>query len=360
MPKIALITDTHFGSRGDSIIFLDYMEKFYKEIFFPYLEKNEINIVIHLGDVFDRRKFVNFVTLKRSKEMFFDELKKRNIFSYIIAGNHDCFYKNTNSINNIELIVQHYAMDNIHPIINHPELINIGGIDFAMVPWICPENEKECIKFIKQCPTDLCFGHFAINGFAMYQGHIEEHGLSKDLFDKFDMVFSGHFHHKSSNGKIYYLGNPYEITWSDYNDRKGFHIFDTETRNLEFIENSFHMFHKITYNEHFPFFKSKSYIHQKEFFDRFPGTYVKVISETKTNIKEYENFLNLLYETNPFNIDLIETYSDVIELEMDDETTENTAALIETYIDSSSIDDSLNKKILKKYMMEAYHQALNE
>ena len=60
--KIALLNDTHFGARNDSPAFLDYFMRFYNEIFFPYLKDNNIKTLIHLGDVVDRRKFINFKT----------------------------------------------------------------------------------------------------------------------------------------------------------------------------------------------------------------------------------------------------------------------------------------------------------
>ena len=61
--KIALITDQHFGGKQDSQNFLNHIETFYREQFFPYLSENNIHTVIDLGDTFDRRKFVNFNTL---------------------------------------------------------------------------------------------------------------------------------------------------------------------------------------------------------------------------------------------------------------------------------------------------------
>ena len=68
--KICILGDTHFGMRNDSLVFLDYCEKFYDEVFFPYLEKNNIKKILQLGDFWDRRKYINFNTLKRTIEMF--------------------------------------------------------------------------------------------------------------------------------------------------------------------------------------------------------------------------------------------------------------------------------------------------
>ena len=43
--KIAIITDTHFGARNDSVQFDEYFYQFYEGQFFPYLQKNNIKTV---------------------------------------------------------------------------------------------------------------------------------------------------------------------------------------------------------------------------------------------------------------------------------------------------------------------------
>ncbi len=92
-------------------------------------------------------------------------------------------------------------------------------------------------------------GHLEIKGFEMHNGHMNEHGTEKSVFKRFEKVMSGHFHKKSDDGHIYYLGTQYEMTWSDYKCPKGFHIFDTQTRELSRIENDNTIFKKIIYND---------------------------------------------------------------------------------------------------------------
>lgn len=350
--KSVIITDLHFGCRGDSPIFLDFQEKFFKNVFFPFIDANNIKSVINLGDTFDRRKFINFSTLKRTKEMFFDELLKRKIPVPTLVGNHDCFHKNNNITNSIDLVVKEYHYENIHPIVNEPELISFDGIDVAMIPWICADNKDICLNFMRECKTDLCFGHFPINGFVMHQGVVEESGFDKNIFDKFNMVFSGHFHHRSSNGKIYYLGNPYEMTWQDYGDLKGFHIFDYETRTLNFIPNPYRMFHRIIYNDNENFASMD--------FDKFTNVYVKVVVESKTNQSAFDAFMNRLYDVNPFNISIVENYQQVIEVELDLNQSENTLTLIEKYIDMVVDSNGYNFSKLKGIMTDTYNQSINE
>ena len=146
--KVAIITDIHFGVRNDSIAFLDFFQKFYDNIFFPTLVESGIDTVLILGDTFDRRKYVNFYALQRAKEMFFEKLSANNITVHMLAGNHDTYFKNTNEVNSIRLLLQEY--DNIN-VIDSPSTIYINDTyPVCMMPWICPENYNDSIETIKE------------------------------------------------------------------------------------------------------------------------------------------------------------------------------------------------------------------
>ena len=300
--KIAIITDQHFGARNDSIHFLDYYEKFYKDTFFPTIDSHGITTVLILGDTFDRRKYVNFYSLKRTKEMFFDELAKRGIKVHMLAGNHDTYFKNTNDVNSVDLLLREY--DNIN-VIDKPTTINLDNVPICMVPWICPENYVDCLKEVEDTSADLCMGHFEIAGFAMHRGMPSLEGLNRDIFRRFDRVFSGHYHHRSSSDNITYLGNPYELTWQDYNDPRGFHIFDLDTYDNEFNPNPNVMFHRVVYDDRE---ESITEINNKDL-TKFTNTYVKVVVINKTNPYLFDKFMNNLYEVNPIDITIARSES---------------------------------------------------
>src|SRR5579872_1467467 len=246
--KVAIITDTHAGCRNDLPVFLDFQEKFYQNVFFPKIDELGIKTVLHLGDVFDRRKYINYKTLFRLKSMYFDPLSQRGIWSPTIIGNHDIFHNNTLDVNALDLVVNEFHYSNVK-IIREPQVVDIHGFKILMMPWICDENRERSFDILKSAPTDICMGHFPISGFVMHKGQVSEDGLDRSVFDRYDMVFSGHFHHRSSDGRIWYLGNPFEMTWQDFNDKKGFHIFDLEKRHLEFVPNPYQMFYRIVYND---------------------------------------------------------------------------------------------------------------
>lgn len=346
--KVAIITDQHFGARNDSIAFLDFFEKFYENIFFPTIDENNITTVLVLGDTFDRRKYVNFYALDRAKKMFFDKLEERGIRVHMLAGNHDTYYKNTNEVNSPDLLLTEYG--NID-VISKPETIIIDGISICMMPWICPENYQESIDQMANTKAEICMGHFEIAGFAMHRGMESHEGISKETFEKFDMVFSGHYHHKSDDGQIYYLGNPYELTWQDYNDTRGFHLFSLDTRELEFIPNSYRMFERLEYND-----KEVEPV-DLDILD-LESKYVKLIVVNKTDFYKFDKFITKLYNKGCHEIKIIEDMTEFQEGEINEEISlEDTVSVLTHYIDS--IETDVDKEQIKTFMRTLYTEAIN-
>jgi DNA repair exonuclease SbcCD nuclease subunit len=350
--KLALITDTHYGARLDNQIFAEYFQKFYDNIFFPYLDEHNITTVIHLGDVVDRRKYINYKTLNDLRENFIYRLWKMEVDTHIIVGNHDTFYKNTSTPNSMTELFS-TANGTVEPwIYDAPREVNYGGLLILMVPWINSDNYDECINAIKTTKAEVMMGHFEIRGFMMNSSRVCDLGMDQKIFDKFDLVFSGHFHHKSSNGPIHYLGNPYEITWSDCGDTRGFHIFDTETRELERIVNPYKMFHKIFYNDSKETFES---ITEKDY-SEYTGSIVKVIVEEKNNPFWFDTLLDKLYKNNAASVSVVENFDMEFE-EGEIDQAEDTITILSKYIDSLKLD--VNKKKLDNLMLTLYNEALD-
>lgn len=284
--KVCILGDTHFGVRNDSDLFHRYFEKFYSEVFFPYLEKNNITTVFQLGDLFDKKKNVNFYTLSRARSYFFNELKRRNINLIVNVGNHDTFYKHSNEISAPKLLLKDYS--NI-TVIDYPQEFYFPDDDkpLFILPWLCKANLSAFEKMAEQTSASIVLGHLELAGFSMYRGFVTDHGMDPQIFRKFDMVLTGHFHHRSSNGNIHYVGTPYELTWADYDDPKGFHILDIATRELEFIPNPFNMFHKVEYDD------AGVSIEEVIDFDvsAYADSYVKVVATNKTNPFIFDAFV---------------------------------------------------------------------
>lgn len=350
--KIALINDTHAGARGDNPIFNEYFFKFWENVFFPYLKENNISQICHLGDVVDRRKFINFVILNSWRKRFFDVLKREEITMDVIVGNHDVTYKNTNEINAMHELFDHY--DNINVLIE-PRDVEYDGTSIAMVPWINVSNYEQSMEFLKNSKSEIVFGHFEIAGFEMDRGNICHTGLDVKSFDRFDMVLSGHFHHKSTNGNIHYLGNQYEMTWADYNDQRGFHVFDTDTRELTFIPNPYRMFHKLSYDDgqqDFEYWKNYNYEELKD-------CYVKVVVVNKQNPYLFDKVIDDLYKAGVADIAIVEDLTDTT-LDVDEDIinqAEDTMTILNKYIDGLTLNVEPDK--LKNIMRELYVESLN-
>lgn len=349
MTKIALVTDTHFGARSDSIPFDNFFRRFYEEIFFPEIDKRGIKHVIHLGDCFDRRKYINFNTLSSCRNYFFDEIKKRDIELHMIVGNHDTFFKNTNDVNSPRLLLKDYEFN----VIDSPsELEFDDGSKIFMMPWICTDNYNQSMEAIKTTDAQVLFGHFEIAGFQMYKGHENDEGFDPKIFEKFDLVCSGHFHHRSSNGNINYLGNPYELTWADFEDPRGFHIFDTSERSLDFIQNPFSIFSKVYYDD-------EKVDPSTVDISQYANQHIKLIVVNKKDYYKYDQFIERLYKVNPLELKIIEDLSEFESDALGDQEIdlEDTVTLLSQYVDS--LETEADKDRIKTLMKTLYVEAQN-
>ena len=343
--KIGLICDTHWGVRSDKIEFLDANEKFVKEQFIPTLLKEGVDTVVHLGDLLDRRKYTNNYTLTRVRKDFIDPLLNNEIKYHQILGNHDTYYKNTNEVSAVtellrDLPVCIYKNATDEPIFD--------GTKILFVPWICDDNRQQTLELIRKTNAQICFGHLELVGFEMYKGSIMSHGDSPNLFNSFDIVLSGHYHHRSSSDNIHYLGCHAEFTWADYNDTKGFHIFDTKTRELQFVKNTQTMFEKLWYDD------------TKEInvdVEKYRNKYVKVITTNKTDTVKFDKFITNLESVNPIDLTIVEDHLNIHMEEDADiiDEAESTVEAINLYIDQLST--KINKDKLKAKMLELYSEA---
>ena len=337
--KIALITDTHFGARNDSLVFSNFFQKFYENIFFPTLKERNIKSVIHLGDVVERRKFINFKTLNSMKDILFDPLEEMGGNIKIIIGNHDIYYKNTLSVNSMNELTKGMTYVTVYDEPSEVSLTDDHKVVF--LPWICDDNEEQTKELIEKTRTKVAFGHLHIQGAEHIKGSISFDGHSPSIFKAFQRVFSGHFHHRSTTGNITYLGNPYEITWSDYNDPRGFHIYDTETMEVEFIQNPYSMFHKIYYDDEKLDYGDLS---------QYEDSYVKIIVQKKNNSYLFETLMDKLIDVGVGHISVVDNLFDIEDIGDDIESmedVEDTMSVIRSCVDGLEIHnkESLNKLI---------------
>jgi DNA repair exonuclease SbcCD nuclease subunit len=340
--KVAILTDSHYGAKKGSKHLHDYFELFYKNVFFPALEEHGVETVIHMGDAFDSRKSIDYQSLEWAKRVVFDPLKKYDV--HMIVGNHDCYYKNTNNVNSPALLLKDYPNIKTY---SSPTNTKVCGIDMTFIPWICSENYDETLKVLKKSKAKVAMGHLELKGFRVNKHLVmEEHGLEANLFSNFTKVFSGHYHTRSDNGTVFYLGNPYEMYWTDVNDTRGFHIFDTETLEHTPINNPYKLFYNVYY-EDTP--------HQTFDASEYSNKIVKVIVRKKSKQKDFEKFIDKLYKVGIQDLKIVENF-EIQENEnfvIDEE--ENTISILNRYIDESECD--FDKSTIKGIFQDLYKQA---
>ena len=341
--KVAIITDQHFGARKNSKLFHDYFLKFYKDVFFPTLEEYGITTVVDMGDTFDSRKGIDFSALSWAKNNYYDRLNEMGVKVHTIVGNHTAYYKNTNQVNAVDLLLREY--DNV-TVYSEPTEVMLDQLPTLFIPWINQENEERTLKLIKSTNCNCAMGHLELQGFRVNNQIVMEHGLESKLFGKFSRVFSGHYHTRSDNGTVFYLGNPYELYWNDVNDTRGFTIFDTETLEHTPVNNPYKMFHNIYYEDtNYQTFDTREYSNK----------IVRVIVRKKTDTKKFEKFIDKLYTSNVAELKVVENFQIKENEEFEAFESEDTLSILNRYVEESEIE--LDKSIVQKLISEVYQEA---
>ena len=342
--KIAIITDQHFGARKNSKLFHDYFLKFYEDIFFPTLIKEGITTIVDMGDTFDSRKGVDFVSLEWAKNNYYDKLAELGIDIHTIVGNHTAYYKNTNQLSGVNLFLREY--DNVK-IYSEAEEVIIDKTKFLFVPWINSENEEKTLQLIDETDSPCVMGHLELNGFMATRGHFMEHGMDSNVFDKFERVYSGHYHMRSNKENVFYLGNPYEMYWNDVNDRnRGFHLFDTDTLEHTPINNPYQLFFNLYY-EDTP--------HQMLDITKYDQKILKVIVRKKSDPKQFEKYIDKLYSSNLAELKIVENFDFTEGEEFEADESEDTISLLNRYIQESEVD--LDKSVITEILQDVYREA---
>jgi hypothetical protein len=341
--KVGIISDQHFGCRKNSKLFHDYFLKFYNEVFFPTLEQYGITTIVDMGDTFDSRKGIDFSALMWAKNNYYDKLQSMGVCVHTIVGNHTTYYKNTNQVNSVDLLLREY--DNV-TVYSSPTEVMLDQLPTLFIPWINPENEDQTLRMMRNTSCKVAMGHLELNGFRVNNQVVMDHGLDSKLFDKFSKVYSGHYHTRSNNGKIFYLGNPYEMYWNDVNDDRGFTIFDTETLEHTPINNPNRLFYNIYYEDtDYQTFDTREY----------QNKIVRVIVRKKTDTKKFEKYIDKLYGSNVAELKVVENFQIQENVEFEAFESEDTLSILNRYVEESEI--KLDKSIVQKLISEVYQEA---
>jgi len=353
MSKIVVLNDTHMGVRNSSDIFIDYHRRFFEETFFPYVKKHNIKHIIHAGDLYDHRKYINFKVQHASRKMFLERLSELGMTMDIIPGNHDVYFKSTNELNSLKELLGYFT-SNVN-VVMEPRVMDYDGLRIGLLPWINAENYAESMRFIQNCDAPWLVGHLELAGFDMMPGMKATDGMSADSLSKFETVLSGHYHTKSQQDNIRYLGSQMEFTWADAGDSKYFHVIDTETREVEAVRCPITMFEKIYYDD-----RKRNYFEDYDV-SKLEGKFVKVVVTNKTDPFTFDRFIDRIQQVDHHDLKIAENFDEFVgeNVEVDENVSvEDTTTLLDSYVDNTETD--LEKDRLKELMRSVYVEAMNE
>lgn len=303
---------------------------------------NSIETIVQLGDLYDRRRDVSFATIKWVTDNFYSQIKLQDINLYVIAGNHDILWKHSSRINSVSLL----CPDTTKVVDIEPETVIINNTAIDFYPWINQENLEASLKLAKESKSKFAVGHFEFAKFPMHPGTIAETGMNHKLFSGYEQVFSGHYHTISLRDSILYTGTPYETSWSDWNDPKGFWILDTITGEKEFIKNPYTLFEKISYVED-----------MKYDFTQVSEKYVKIIIVDKKSQKKFDSFLDNVNLNKPHDVKIIESnFKETVDSAVTLTDLVSTNQMIVDVIDNMELE--LDKVKLKNGILELYSEAM--
>ena len=189
-------------------------------------------------------------------------------------------------------------------------------------------------------------GHLECKGFEMNKGFFMDKGTDVKIFDKFERVYSGHYHTRSNNGKVYYLGNPYEMYWNDVGDTRGFHIFDTDTMEHTPINNPYKIFYNLYYEDD-----------DAQLLDtrQFAGKILKLIVRKKSDPKKFERYIDKIYASDVHELKILENFQLQENEEFEAFESEDTLSILNRYVEESDID--LQKSTIQDIIKEVYQEA---
>jgi len=301
--KSLILTDIHFGRKNFNISTFENTMKFVENVVFEELV-NIKNLFI-LGDFFDNRKVIDWRIFNLVLEKFFDVLKELDVNVYMILGNHDIYFKDSLDVNSVSFLEKLYP--NV-TLFSKETYISFNDKKLLFVPWLTEET-KFSHSNVKN--ADMVLGHFEIRDFEILVGHKAKEGLDPEVFNDIP-VLSGHYHIKSKDKKIQYLGVCEQMSWNDFNTIKGCHILN-EDLSLDFIENCISKkFIKMNINssdvEPITIFGVKDRSMKYENFSKFHEEYditnfnIKVIVQDRSDIIKFNN---LIVELDSFSVKYI-------------------------------------------------------
>lgn len=351
---LAIITDTHVGARSSSSIFRTYMKDWYANEFFPKLEERGVETILHLGDFFDNRNSITLADIDFVINWFAPMLIKHDVKMIVVLGNHDVAYKNTNKVHSLSML-KAAAPDNVE-VIEDVTTWRCDNQDFVLVPWINASNYDTTLQALSAVANKadvIVAGHFEFAGFKHYANSSPaDHGMDASLFKDFKEVWSGHYHHPSKLTNVRYMGSAFHLNWQDYNDNRGFWLFDDS---LEYVENDTCLFIRAAFDA--DIFKA---MQDYEYVDAFEGMFVQLVVDGDYDKVALMDVVAKINRAKPHDLQIInnqvlkEGNSQAADADLEVRTSKTTEEYISSYIEDR---DDFNVVGVRDKMAEVYKKA---
>ena len=342
--KICCISDIHVGVHQNSnqwhTITLDWAAWLSAD-----LKSKGVEDIIISGDFFHYRDEIAVNTIHFATEVL-NLWRDFNII--MLVGNHDAYYKDRSDVNSLSILA---GWDNIR-IISEIETHKILDKQVTFCPWGC--NISDIPK------SDIIFGHFEIQNFKQNSFKICSTGIrSGDILDKSSLIISGHFHLRDErvydNGRILYLGNPFQMDFGDIDGTKGYYILDLKTLQYEFTENTLSPQHKKIYLSDLVT-DGKITKRTKRQFD---NNFIRFIVDKNVSPDEIDLILQKLYTLSPLSIN-VDYAANFNKYKLDESVIHDFSGIdVEIAIkEFVNIIDMENKKEVIDYTIDLYRKCM--
>jgi DNA repair exonuclease SbcCD nuclease subunit len=187
--------------------------------------KNKKVIVVNGGDTFNTRGIIPTSCLDVASRCYID-WSEAGIDQWILVGNHD----------------QEDRAGEIHPmsifkrfgwtVVDRPMIKN----DIALFPYMKKEAIEKSLKSEELEGIKTAIVHWGIQGAKRNDWNVDTDGVPIEWLERFDQVFSGHYHYRNSIQNVHYIGSPFQHNFGEMGQEKGVLIFDTESKEISFEE----------------------------------------------------------------------------------------------------------------------------
>lgn len=337
-----LLGDCHAGLNGT----LSYHDHNIKEILFKSVSLTDkpCDSIIFMGDIFDNRKaphttVVDFMV--ETIDEFLSMYKEYHI--YMIIGNHDTYWKNTNKVHSLRHFDRCFHRDRIH-IIEEP----LESNNMLFIPWICEDNMDSIMETVKNSKMEYCLGHLEFSGFKQTKdGKVLSHGMSFEPFNHFKMILSGHFHHSSKKGNVLYTGSLQQHNKDEKNDYKKIFYLNPHTHEIDEIEHGINIMIDLEVGLDFIPVGCKD---KRVFLKVLEGVNDVMLENFKEQIRQYEPISITVYE----NKNIIK---EDIDVSVTLENVKDTMNIISDYV-SNIKDINIDNNILMKKINNYYNMVV--